>query len=71
MKVQIQMIGPGGILDEVVITADDETDARISEAVAALARGVTWAVGDTLTITELPGDAEIVSQMHVASGLAK
>jgi hypothetical protein len=53
MNVKITMTGPGGELDSVTLeNITDETDSRISEAVADMAAGTTWAVGDTLTITE-------------------
>lgn len=56
MNVKITMMGPDGKLDSFVlnhIDIDSETDDRLSEAVAVFAASVTWAVGDTLTITEL------------------
>lgn len=53
MNVKITMTGPGGELDSVVLeNITDETDPRIGDAVIVMARGTTWAVGDTLTITE-------------------
>lgn len=53
MNVKITMTGPGGELDSIVLeNIDGETDDRISAAVADMASSVTWAVGDTLTITE-------------------
>lgn len=56
MNVEIKMMGPGGELDSVVLhDIEDETDDRISEAVADMAATSTWSVGDTLTIREIDG----------------
>lgn len=54
MKVKIVLTGPGGELDSVVLeNIKDETDVRISDAVADLSIASTWAVGDTLSIIEV------------------
>ncbi len=54
MKIKITMTGPGGELDSVTLEGiKDETDPRIGEVVSDMANGTTWAVGDTLTITEV------------------
>lgn len=53
MKVRLQITTDYAILETVVITVADETDARISQVIADLAISETWAVGDTLTITEV------------------
>lgn len=52
MKVRIQLDGPGGELNAIVLEVDDETDDRISGAVIDIAKE-TLAVGDTITITEI------------------
>ena len=52
MNVKITMAGPGGELDSTTLeNIDDETDDRISAAVAVIANSAVWAVGDTLTIS--------------------
>ena len=54
MNVKITMTGPGGELDSIILeNIDGETDDRISEHVRDMADTTTWAVGDTLTITEV------------------
>ena len=54
MNVKITMMGPGGELDSVVLeNINDETDDRISESVRDMTHSSIWAVGDTLTITEI------------------
>ena len=54
MDVKITMTGPGGELDSIVLeNIDDECDERIGAVVADMAANTVWAVGDTLTITEV------------------
>lgn len=54
MRVKIVMSGPGGELDSIILGGiEGETDDRISEHVRDMADTTTWAVGDTLTITEI------------------
>ena len=55
MKVKITMTGSGGVeLDSVVLeNINNQTDERISEHVRDMADTETWAIGDTLTITEI------------------
>ena len=53
MKVLIEMMGPGGLLDSVTFDVDGETDDLISEHVRDMADTTTWAIGDTLSITEV------------------
>jgi len=52
MNVKITLAGPGGELDSKTLeNIDFETDDRISDAVETMVAHITWAVGDTLTIS--------------------